>query len=336
MGATRKEIVTGEVAQIAMSKLVRAATELGLPEDALTGSAPALAPMSFVPLEDLVRAWEIVMRRARQPALPVTLSAEFTPEDFELVGFLAAASRTLGEAIDVLTLHINLWIRGITWDVSGDATVCMRYVFPASHKRLGVCCATESALTQLVQVARLLTRKRVAPLLVRFSHLEPADVTAHRDFFGCPVVFGCADDAVVVERSVLDTPIPSAQPGLRLFLEEQARLRRATEPVRRTIASRVREWLALQDGPISQIAADQIAQHLHWSERSLRRHLDLEGTSLSALIDEALEKRACVALRGGASVDDVASGLGFASRSAFARAFRRWTGQSPREYRAQR
>ena len=70
------------------------------------------------------------------------------------------------------------------------------------------------------------------------------------------------------------------------------------------------------------------------SERTLRRKLSDEGTSIRALVAEARQRRASELLGStSASLDAIAYELGFSSVGAFCRAFKRWTGSSPTRYR---
>jgi AraC-like DNA-binding protein len=100
------------------------------------------------------------------------------------------------------------------------------------------------------------------------------------------------------------------------------------------VSSRVQQALleALPDGAPSKPA---IARVLGMSARNLQRHLADEGTSFKALLEEA---RVALARNyvdeGRLSVTEIAFVLGFADTSTFSRAFKRWTGRSPREYAA--
>lgn len=74
---------------------------------------------------------------------------------------------------------------------------------------------------------------------------------------------------------------------------------------------------------------------LQLSERTLRRRLAEEGTSLGALLDEVREKLAEELLvTGGSPVAQVAQRLGYLELSSFSQAFRRWKGMGPQAYRS--
>jgi AraC-like DNA-binding protein len=78
-----------------------------------------------------------------------------------------------------------------------------------------------------------------------------------------------------------------------------------------------------------------VASELAMSERSIQRALGEEATSFRQLVDEVRKELALEHLgRPGASAADVAFLLGFSEPSAFTRAFRRWTGSSPTQFRS--
>jgi AraC-like DNA-binding protein len=100
-------------------------------------------------------------------------------------------------------------------------------------------------------------------------------------------------------------------------------------------SSRVRELLSEAWPEVPTM--DDLAPKLGMSSRTLRRRLEQEGTAFPVLVAEAQRARALRLLREPhASVKEVAYALGFATPSAFHRAFKRWTGSSPSEARASR
>ena len=90
-------------------------------------------------------------------------------------------------------------------------------------------------------------------------------------------------------------------------------------------------------GKAGKTLAAELAAHLHLSPRSLHRHLTAEGLGLRALYDELRSERARCWLRDtDLSVERIAERLGYADTSNFARCFKRWTGMTPRGFRANR
>ncbi|WP_205695599.1 AraC family transcriptional regulator [Conexibacter sp. SYSU D00693] len=160
--------------------------------------------------------------------------------------------------------------------------------------------------------------------------LDRARVAAVRRCAPGHVVAAGPVDAVRVPAAALERPMPNADvSAARRFVE------RLEEQVRRVaaggaLAPRVQRALVAAL-PVRR-TAPQVAAELHVAPRTLRRRLQAEGTSFQALADAVLADHAQALLREGLPVALVAERLGYAETAAFTRAFRRWTGSSPRAW----
>ncbi len=156
----------------------------------------------------------------------------------------------------------------------------------------------------------------------------------HRRLLGPSVRFAQKDDAVVYETTALETPLISADPALLEVFEGDARRRLAALAARDGVSGRVLTFLAARlKGTVPPLSV--VASALAMSERSIQRSLSEENTTYRQLIDEVRKDLAIEHLsRPGASATDVAFLLGFSEPSAFTRAFRRWTGLAPTQFRA--
>lgn len=130
------------------------------------------------------------------------------------------------------------------------------------------------------------------------------------------------------DRNSVRSPMPHFVGRIARFLGEQAR-------AKDSFRSRVERLLepGLADG---KVPVDRIARALGCSRQTLYRRLKAEGTSFAAILDDLRRRRAVAMLRRGARVKEVAYAVGFSDPAAFSRAFKRWTGASPRDGRAPR
>lgn len=169
------------------------------------------------------------------------------------------------------------------------------------------------------------------PQLVRLPHAAPPDATPFVECLGCPVQFDASTIAFVFDAHAARQPVPSGNPGLAAEADRMAeRYLEQFDPD--TVAARVRA-LILQAMPSGEIDQLGIARSLHQSTSTLQRRLRREGTSFQSLLSETRREKALEYLRSGRhSLADITFLLGFADQSNFTRAFRRWTGKTPREF----
>lgn len=194
----------------------------------------------------------------------------------------------------------------------------------------------EFLVTLWVRFGRLITGSTWAPRLVCFAHHAPPDVTAHRHIFQTHIQFLSGRTAMYIPNYILDTPNARADPGLIGVLDDYAErlLKQRPTPTAATLSERVRfQLLETLTGGIP--TAEEIAQSLHMSVRTLHRNLQQEGATFSELLNQLRQQQATNYLTNpNISISEVAFLLGFSEISSFYRAFKRWTGTTPAEFRA--
>ena len=169
------------------------------------------------------------------------------------------------------------------------------------------------------------------PVRVLLPHQSAAPHDAYRKAVGCPVEFGAANVAVVFDAQVAAQPVFSGNPDLAAEADQMsARYIEGFAPD--SVAARVRALL-LKAMPSGELDQNGVARALHQSASTLQRRLRDEGTSFQRLLDATRREQALAYLKEGRhSLADITFLLGFADQSNFTRAFRRWTGRTPRQY----
>ncbi|WP_447594991.1 AraC family transcriptional regulator [Aquipseudomonas campi] len=174
---------------------------------------------------------------------------------------------------------------------------------------------------------------QIPPTEVRFQYPAPADITEYQRVFGCPVLFGQADNALVFPKRLLATPLGQADAQLRHLLDAHADRLLGELNQGHQVLDRARRELARQL-PEQGADLESLAQTLQLSPRTLQRRLREAGLSFSQLLDETREQLVLHYLRDPAlELAEIAFLVGFSETGSLARAFRRWTGQSPGAYR---
>ncbi|MER5203201.1 AraC family transcriptional regulator [Streptomyces sp. NPDC002825] len=191
----------------------------------------------------------------------------------------------------------------------------------------------ESTVLVAHRFAGWLVRRRIGLRRVEFVHPEPRHAREYALLFGAPCVFGAQRTAAVFDRADLGEPVLRDAAALKVFL------RRAPVDVLvcadhgSTVTGRVRHLIgrALPAGPVP--TPEELAERLSVSPQTLRRQLAAEGTTYQRVRDQVRRDHAIAELTGGrVSIERLSRQLGFSEPSAFHRAFRRWTGETPRSY----
>jgi AraC-like DNA-binding protein len=322
----------------AVGKILDAALAHGVPPQRLCRAVdldPALLDdaENRMPYAQLVALYEAAARLTGDAAFGLHLSERASPRVFDLLGYVMLNSPTLGEAIGRILRYHSIWTDGAAYslEVKGDvARLGYRYVNLEGDACRHDC---EMTLGITLRFARLATGVDWSPLEVSFAHAEPADTSEHRRIFRSPLHFSRPANQIAFDRALLSLKMEEADPALCAVLDRHAEELLTKFPGRGGFAAEVRALLfeALNGGDAS---LETISQQLGTSPRTLQRKLKDEGATHQVLLDELrrdLSKRYLSEPQ--MAICEVAYLLGFSEPSAFHRAFRRWTGVTPREYR---
>lgn len=190
----------------------------------------------------------------------------------------------------------------------------------------------EAALVVWHRFAGWLIRRRISLRRVELAYPAPPHVLEYDLLFGAPCVFSAGRTAAVFDAALLDEPVLQDEAGLRAFLRRAPIDVLARIDYGSTVAARVRRLLS-QALPNRLPALDEVAARLSVSPQTLRRQLAAEETSFQQVRDQLRRDVAVAALAGGRiSIERLSAQLGFSEPSAFHRAFKRWTGSTPRSY----
>ena len=256
-------------------------------------------------------------------------------------GMLARASITspsLGIAVKRWCRHHALLTDDIvlTVSTSGDvAAITVEEKMPGNALRVG-----EFGLVHVLRNIHGLACWYVDSRITLQGACFPFDVPPHVDayalMFPAPVLqFNAAHAQIRFDARYLDLLLRRDEKALQLMLQRALPLTVLQYRRDRLLVQQVRQVLVAH--PHQTHNADGLAALLHVSQRTLHRQLKEEGASLQALKDEVRRDRASdLLLRTTHPIKQVAEAAGFQSEKSFMRAFRRWTGQSPTEFRQTR
>lgn len=253
---------------------------------------------------------------------------------FGVVGYLSMNCATIGAALQICATYQGLVGQGGDVSYHRDGGQLQLRYCPINAGKPVTARRVEGILAAQFSMGRQLAGPAFQPTAVCFSHAAAAKPQLYEGFFGCPVHFNHAFDGLVFRPEIESLAIPLASREIFALIKSQAdrqvgALQRHSD-IAATVGGFIEETLLA--GRL--VDKDQIARRLGISTRTLQRHLAGEGSSWQAVLDNTRHRLALALLEAPAhSVTDIGAMLGFAEPSAFYRAFRKWQGVTPGQYR---
>lgn len=311
--------------------------ELGVPRGQLFAEArlrPEILdnPQGRLSFLDFNQLTSYALLRCDEPALGLLLGQRLNVSTHGILGYAVLSSANLGTAIQFALKYYR--VLGLTYELEmveqGDR-VELRASESMPLGPLGRF-AAEGLLASLHTIARFLVGERLEGMAVGFAHGAPAYAERYERLFGAPVAFDQPYHWLSMPRAYLERPMALANPATVQMCEQQCEALLSTLDVQDDLLTRVRRLLLARPGEFPDL--DSAARALHTSGRSLRRHLSGMGTSYQQVLDEVRKKLALQYLTTThLPLYEIAYLLGFSDPSNFRRAFKKWTGKPPSEYR---
>ena len=259
---------------------------------------------------------------------------QFQPDDLGLWGYAAISSPTLGNAldnlIDLFRYHQQCSMLRLTASNTNSYQLEYQVRDPNIVQRRQ---DAELSLGMFFNLIRECMGKDWNPEEVYFEHPKPENSKEHEKAFDAQVFFNQKFNAIVFDPAILETSMPKAD--LKLMAVTRACLEslHTNTPMNQNLTDKIRNLIRikLSDGYPS---LESIAESLYMSTSAIQRNLAWEGLSYTELVEEVRKSLAEMYFKQrNLSLSEIAYLLGYSELSAFSRAFRRWTGHSPRDFR---
>ncbi len=253
-------------------------------------------------------------------------------DNWSIVGFMLMNCRTLGEAFAKGARYsaiVGNLIQGHVQIGLGKAKLILST--PKHAPEIPRHCF-EAVFSGSVRMMRSLTGRPLNPLEVGFTHPEPESIDEYRRVFRSPVLFGQKHTFMTLDMSIARVPVLAPNADMLAHFEEYANgYLSEIEGVNQTARMVTKQILSRLDQKTVSIGS--IARELAMSSRTLQNRLKSEGTVFSGLLEETRRRLAEKYLRENHSVDDITYLLGFTDSSVFRKAFKKWSGMTPKEYK---
>jgi AraC-like DNA-binding protein len=300
--------------------------------------APVADIVDELPYPDLVALCEDVALRLGDPYVGLSIASALEPGAYGVFEYVAASAATVGDAVELLVefqpLASELAQTRVVRD--GDRIAFEHWIDHPSASASPQ--HNEFTLAAYLRLGWLRLGFRPRFLEVHFMHDRQERRARLEETFQAPIVFGAPRNALVMNAALLARPMVLADPRLFEILRERAEQDLQRMQLLTTVAGSLSAiYRELLVSAPHQANADEAARRMHTSVRSLHRRLAEEGTSFREVESGVKRVLANEYLRDSTqSVDRVAMLLGFANASAFIRAYKRWTGNTPHQSRQPR
>ncbi len=311
-----------EEAGISMSVVLRSA---GLPQELFN------QPRVLLTTEELFALWRAVSEISSDPAIGLQLGTETKPEHFDPIALAALSTGSFGEAMRQIARHKQLSCpEEILYDTDKDEwKIRFRWLLAND---LEPSILTDVCFAWMLSIVRHGTGTRLDPLRIECARPRSYTKTLEH-YFGCPIVFGVAHDAIVFRASDVNRPFITRNAELLAMLapqlDEELKQRKGEESfVERVRASIQRKLTGRRPKMLD------IAREFHLSSRTLQRRLQDSGSSFQQVLEEARHQLARHYLKNSVlELNEAAYLLGYEDASSFVRAFRTWEGVPPAHWR---
>ncbi|MGR6874558.1 AraC family transcriptional regulator [Pseudomonas sp. HK3] len=190
----------------------------------------------------------------------------------------------------------------------------------------------EEVVTSWVAFAKKVIGLKLAPVAIHFTHDQHGDTAEYEDFFGCPVTFNSQYTGIVFKREILTLPLLGYSPDLLKVLTGYADL--LVSKKHKSASNEVITQYIIESLATKVPSLEDTATYLGISSRSLQRKFKQQDTNFKSIVDDVRKEYAfSYLLQTNYKMSYIAQVLGFSEQSVFQRAFKRWTGVTPGEYR---
>lgn len=266
------------------------------------------------------------------PGFAVRVGQEMVLEDYGILGLSWKTCSKAGEIFERSERYFKLLSNTYVFKVVKEEDVSRVLLLRDAYRR-GIELSNEATLSATVVVLKAMTEMEIFPIEVTFKHSPPSDLTSYYKAFGCIAFFNQPHYSITYRTADFETRTAKADISINRFLLE--RVDEETMGVEISPGRIVHDLQQLiKDALPSGIpSTTQMGSHMGMSARTLTRRLSESGLTFRDLIKKSQMEISKDLLKDPEiSIGEIAFHTGFSEQSAFNRAFKRWTGQSPTEF----
>lgn len=274
-----------------------------------------------------------MMALTQDPCIGISLGAEFKISYLGVLGYAALSATTLEHAREVFTKYHSLSEK--IFSSTNHITDGLWYSEIRDSYMLGseaLRFAVEEFASRTIEFASTITNRPFPILEMQLTCPPPADLTAYRQRFDCPLSFNQPRNRVYFDIDRLKDPVSLANAEVFKLCESQCQLLATRTDDDDLLTQRIRNYLVKNPGKFPSL--EEMAEHLNLGARTLRRRLVREDVTFQQILDETRRELAIQYLEyTSLTPKQIGYMLGYSSVSNFRRAFKSWTGNKLSDYR---
>ena len=289
-------------------------------------------PEGFIASSIFARILDEAARATGDECFGLHFGEHFNPKDIGPLAYVVLNSPTVAVAIQNAERyqHLHNQAAKLSFSIEGEQAY-FRFLLDLATDSLRQ--HNEYSMAVGLNALRIIAGSQWAPREVQFAHDAPPQTSEHLRVFGAPVSFGCASNALVLEREFVERQVPAADQRLYRILKRHAERVLSEMPRESELLAAVRRAIAesMREGDLK---LGRVIKKISMSQRTLERRLKEHGVVFKKLVDDTRRRFALNYLRDRKhTLTEIAFLLGYSEVSAFNRAFKRWTGSTPLDHR---
>lgn len=290
-------------------------------------------PEGFIPSSIFAGILEAAAQATADDCFGLHLGENYNPRNIGPLVYVVLNSPTIRAGIENFERYLQVYNEAAEWFFTSEGNRgYIRYMLPDLEIN-SLRHSNEHGMTIALNMLRMMVGSHWAPKEVQFAHEAPKQTSEHLRIFHAPVSFGCKTNAIVIDSQFVEREVPAADQRLYQILKRYLDQVLSEMPREDSLLASVRRATAetMRDGDLK---LARVAKQMAMSARTLQRQLKERGVDFKQLTDETRRRFAVNYLKERKNtLTEVAFLLGYSELSAFNRAFKRWTGSTPLDYR---
>ncbi len=292
----------------------------------------ASLPEARLPSARLYELHRLSVELTGDPCFGLKVAEQMQPANLHGLGFAWLASDSLLDALERLVRFSTLINNVARLRLERTEQTIELVAYDLDRLPNYPDSVVDTTMAVFLRMCRITAGSIINPVRIDLSHPRPACASEFDRVFCAPIEFNAADNRLCFDRRTVEESLPTANPELAR-INDQAIIDYLARFDRNNISLQIRTRI-IEQLPAGTPRQPHIARELNISLRSMQRKLKDEGTSFNELIDSTRRELAMHYIREThRPLGEISYLLGFSEPSNFTRAFRRWTGLTPQEFR---